>query len=168
MYFLIISLGLLLAMRGAKPAPIHRPGDGFRRAGKEALDFFLTTSLVLGVGALAETFGKTQAGAREYSLLIAGLMAYLLSRHQKKTDVFFLSVLVSVFLISSRQFGFMKGIYLAGGVSAGILLFQICFLGLRYKLLFSRIPASVKGWPVLCLLAGFISMILWGLRGLAF
>ena len=166
MYFLIITFGFLLAMRGARPAPLQKPVEGLRRVGREGVDFFLTTSLILTLWVLALAVEKIQAGAREYEVLGLGMAAYLFSRYQKKTDVFFLCVLASAFMISSKQHDLLGEIFLAGGVSAGIALFQVCFLGLRYKLLFSRVPASMKGWPILCLLAGFISLVLWSLPGL--
>ena len=168
MYFLIITFGFLLAMRGARPAPLQKPVEGLKRIGLEAMDFFLTTSLVLALGMFAAAFEKIQTGVQEYAILGFGITAYLLSRYQKKNDVFFLSVTASVFMISSRQHDLPQGILLAWAVSAGLALFQICFLGLRYKLLFSHLPASVKGWPSLCLLAGFVSIVLWGLGNLVF
>ncbi len=168
MYFLIISFGFLLAMRGAKPAPLQRPVEGLKRIGREAVDFFLMASLILTLWAFAAAFEKIQAGVQGYEVLGFGIAAYLLSRYQKKTDVFFLSVIACVFMISSRQHDLSRGILLAGVVSGGIALFQACFLGLRYKLLFSRAPVSVRGWPSLCLLAGFISLVLWSLGGLVF
>ena len=168
MYFLIITFGFLLAMRGARPAPLQRPGEGLRRIGREAADFFVTASLILVLWAFAMMFKEIRTSAQEYAILGFGVTAYLLSRYQKKTNVFFLSVLASVFMISSKQHGLWHGVFLAACVSAGIALFQTCFLGLRYKLLFSNVPVSVKGWPSLCLLAGFISIVLWGLRSLIF
>jgi hypothetical protein len=168
MYFLIIALGFLLTMRGARPAPLQKPIEGLKRVGREAADFFLTASLILTLWAFAAGFQGIRTNIPEYAILGPGVAAYLLSRHQKKTDVFFLSVTAGVFMIGSKQCGLLQGLLLACIVSAGIALFQACFLGLRHRLLFSFVPASVKGWPILCLLAGFISMVLWGLRGLAF
>ncbi|MDD5225712.1 MAG: hypothetical protein PHV97_00830 [Candidatus Omnitrophica bacterium] len=130
MYFLIITLGFVLAMRGAKPAPMQNPGEGLRRICREAADFFLTTSLILTLETLAEAFEITQGVAREYTILGLGLAAYLLSRYQKKTDAFFLCILASVFMISSKQNDLEREIFWAGVVSAGIALFQACFLGL--------------------------------------
>jgi len=168
MYFLIIAFGFLLAMRGANSAPLQKPAERLKRTWREAMDFFLTTSLTLVFWELATTFEKSQPGAREYAILGPGIVVFLLSRYQKKTDVFFLSVVAGIFMISSKQHGVLQGILLAWVVSAGIALFQTCFLGLRYKLLFSRVPAPMKGWPILCLLAGFISVVLWSLGGLVF
>ena len=168
MYFLIITFGFLLAMRGARPAPLRRPVEGLKRIGREAMDFFLTTGLILALWALATAFEKIHAGTREYAVLGPGIAAYLLSCYQKKTDVFFLSVIACVFMISSTQHNLLQGILLAWVVSAGIALFRACFLGLRYKLLFSHVPDSMKGWPSLCLLAGFISVVLWGFGNLVF
>jgi len=166
MFFLIITFGFLLAMRGARPAPLQRPVEGFKRVWREAIDFFLTTSLILVFWTLITTVKEIQPFVREYTILSFGIAAYLLSRYQKKTDVFFLSVIASVFMIASEQYALLQEILLAGTVSAGIALFQTCFLGLRYKLLFSPVPVPVKGWPILCLLAGFISAVLWSLKSL--
>jgi hypothetical protein len=168
MYFLIISFGFLLAMRGARPAPLQKPGEGLRRIWREAADFFLTASLALTLWALALVFEKTGKGLQEYALLGLGIAAYLISRYQGKTDVFLLSVIASVFMIHLEQDTLPHEIFLAGVVSVGMALFQSSFLGLRYKLLFSRIPISMKGWPGLCLLAGFISLVLQSLWDLVF
>ena len=168
MYFLIITLGFLLAMRGARPALLQKPGEGLKRVWREGIDFFLTTSLIVALWALAAVSEKIQAMGQEYAILGSGLAAYFLSRYQKKTDVFFLSIFAGVFMISTRQHDFWQGIMLAGLLSAGIVIFQTCFLGLRYRLLFSPVPSSMKGWPNLCLLAGFISLVLWSLKSLVF
>jgi len=168
MYFLIITFGFLLAMRGARSAPLQKPVEGLKRIGLEAMDLFLTVSLILALWAFVATLEKIQPVVRDFSILGPGLAAFLLSRYQKKTDVFFLSVMASVFMINAEQYGPLQGILLAGVVSAGIALFQVCFLGLRYKLLFAHMPPSMRGWPSLCLLAGFIALILWSFGGLVF
>ena len=168
MYFLIITFGFLLAMRGTRPASLQRPAEGFRRIVRETIDLFLTMSLILALLAVAAGSEEVRTGVREYAVLGFGIAAYLLSRYQKKTDLFFFSVIAGIFMISSKQRNLSEEILLAGVVSAGIALFQACFLGLRYKLLFSSVPVSMKGWPSLCLLAGFISMVLWGLWNSAF
>lgn len=168
MYFLIITFGLLWAMRGGRSASLQNPAEGLKRIGRDTLDLFLTASLILTLGSFAGNFEMTPTGAREYAILSFGLIAYLLSRYQKKPDIFFFTVLASVFLIHSKQPGPAKGVWMALEMSLGIAIFQVCFLGLRYKLLFSRVPVSMKGWPVLCLLAGFISVVLWSFKGLVF
>lgn len=159
MYFLIIVFAFLLAMRGARPAPLQRPVEGLKCIGKEAADFFLTVSLILALWAFVLAFEKIQVSVREYTILGFGITAYLLSLYQKKREVFFLTVFASVFMISSRQQDLLQEIGLTWIVSVGIALFQACFLGLRHRLLFSRVPAAMKGWPILCLLAGFIAVI---------
>ncbi|MFH1208890.1 MAG: hypothetical protein V1673_04970 [Candidatus Omnitrophota bacterium] len=45
MYFLIITFGFLLAMRGARHTPLQRPVEGLRRIVREAADLFLTMEL---------------------------------------------------------------------------------------------------------------------------
>ena len=163
MYFLIIAFGFMLAMRGTRPAPLQKPAEGLVLTWREAADLLLTINIMLVLWAAAVAFEKTQAAAREYALLGFGIAAYLLSRYQKKTDVFFLAVLAIVFMIHSRQADLWHGLSLTWAVSVGIAVFQTCFLGLRYKLLFSRVPASMKGWPILCLLAACIAIVLRGL-----
>lgn len=168
MYFWIIAFGFLLAMRGAQPAPLQRPLEGLKNIGRENKDLFFTLSLILAIWTFVSGFEKIQIAVREYAILGFGLMAYPLSRYQKKGDVFFLSVLAGAFMISFKQSDLSQRVLWAGAVSAGIALFQVGFLGLRHRLLFSRIPVPAKGWPLLCLLAGFISMALWGLGRLVF
>jgi hypothetical protein len=168
MCFLIIPFAFLLAMRGTRPAPLQKPVQGLERVWREAVDFFLTASLVLALWTFAGAVERIPPGVREHAILGFGITAYLVSHYQKKTDVFFLSVLASVFMISSKQHNLSHEILLAGIVSAAIAVFQTCFLGLRYKLLFSNVPPSMKGWPILCLLAGWIALVLRGLGGLVF
>ncbi len=168
MYSLIIAFGFLLAMRGAKPASLHRPAEGLLRIWREASDLLLTVDLALMLLAISLLFRGTRPFAQEYAVLGAGLIVYGASRFQKKTDVFFLSAAAITFVIYSRQYDPLHGLAMAGSVSVGIGLFQTCFWGLRYRLLFSRVPASMEGWPVLCLLAGFISIALWGFGRLIF
>jgi Na+-translocating ferredoxin:NAD+ oxidoreductase RnfA subunit len=168
MYFLIITFGLMLAMRGSRPARLEKPGEGGVRVLRGAADFFLTVSLTLALWTVLVACEATQTTAREYAILGFGIFNYLLSRYQKKTEVFFLAAATVSFVISVKQADLLNGLSLAWAVSAGMALFQTCFLGLRYKLLFSRVPPSIKGWPVLCLLAAFISLTLWSLGRLVF
>ena len=44
MYFLIITFGFLLAMRGGRHAPLQRPLEGLRHIVREGADLFFTTS----------------------------------------------------------------------------------------------------------------------------
>lgn len=168
MFFLIITFGFLLAVRGARPAPLQKPSEGLRRVWRESADLFLTLSLLLASWTALASFEKTQFFAREYTILGLGLFAYGLARYQKKTDVFFLAATVMTFAVILKQDGLLNALSLAWIVSVGIAIFQGCFLGLRYKLLFSQVPDSMRGWPILCLLAGFISMALWGVGRLVF
>jgi len=168
MYSLIILAGFLLAMRGARPAPLQKPGQGLLRIWREAADLLLTVDLALMLLAALLLFKETRPFAQEYGLLSAGLIVYLTARYQRKTDVFLLSAIVIIFWIYTKQYDPIHGLAMAGTVSVGIGLFQTCFLGLRYRLLFSRLPVSMKGWPVLSLLAGSISIALWGLGRLIF
>lgn len=168
MYFLIITLGFLLAMRGSRPAPLQRPAEGLERVWREAADLFLTTGLVLTLESAVVVLEMLRVPANEYKILTLGIATYLLSRYQKKTDVFFLVTVAIVFLISSRQSDLLHGLSLAWAACVGIALFQTGFLGLRYKLLFSRTPGAMKGWPLLCLLAAFLSVLFGGIGHLVF
>ena len=96
MYFLIITFGLILAMRGSRPARIDRPSEGIVRVWCEATDFFLTVSLSLALLAAARIYKSTHTAVEEYALLGLGVVVYLLSRYQKKTEVFSLAAMVVV------------------------------------------------------------------------
>ena len=168
MYFLIITFGLMLAMRGARPPKIDKPDQGISGVWREANDFFLTVSLVLTLLAVAMACEATRLAAEEYAFLGLGLISYLLSRYQKKTEVFSLTAAVVAFMISVKRADLLTWLSFAWAVSFGFALFQSCFLGLRYKMLFSRVPPSVKGWPSLCILAAFISLVLGSLGRLVF
>ncbi len=168
MYFLIIAFGFLLAVRGANPAPLQDPKEGLRRVWREAADFFLTTALLVALWIVWASAGKAQTLAREYAFLGIGAASYLLARYQKKTALFFLCTAVTAFAVLSRQEGFLTSLSWVWAISFGIAFFQACFLGLRYQLLLSKAPPSMKGWPLLCLLAGFISIALWGVARLVF
>ncbi len=168
MYSLIIALGFILALRGGRPAPLERPLEGLARVWLDAADLFLTTGLILALEAMALALDGSREFAREYALLGFGLGAYLLSRYQKKTDAFFLAAAVIVFTIHERQNDLLSALSLAWVTSAGIGIFQTGFLGLRYRLLFSRVPVSARGWPALCLLAGCLSAVLWSAGRLIF
>jgi hypothetical protein len=168
MYFWIIAFGFLLAVRGARPSPLQKPLEGLKQISHENKDLFFTMGLILALWAFASEFEMSQGSVRGNAILTTGLAAYLLSRYQKKGEVFFLSAFTGAFMISQKQSDLFQGLIWAGAVSSGIVLFQAGFLGLRHRLLFSRVPSSMKGWPALCLLAGAISIALGGLARWAF
>ncbi len=168
MYFLIIPLGFVLALRGGRSVPLQRPVEGLTRVWREAADLFLTTSLILTLGVVVLAWEPCRGVAGEYTILGLGVVAYALARYQKKSDVFFLVSMLIAFMIHSRPVDLLSGLSLAWAVSVGIAIFQTCFLGLRYRLLFSNVPAAVKGWPMFCLLAGFLSVVLWSVGRLIF
>jgi len=159
MLLVILSFGFLLVMRGTRGLSPQRPVEGLVRIWHEAADLFLTVALILTLEEFAVTAGTPRSVAREYSVLAPGIAAYLLSRYQKKADTFFLAALAIVFTIHACQADLMHGLSLAWAVAMGIAVFQTGLLGLRYRLLFSPVPAAVKGWPVLCLLAAFLALI---------
>jgi Na+-translocating ferredoxin:NAD+ oxidoreductase RnfA subunit len=162
-YFLIIMFGFLFSIRGVRGLDPQSPAPGFFRLWREAADFLLTLSLLLAVLTLGLSADVTRPFVREYALLVVGLPAYLLTRYQGKNDIFFLSVSVLAFMIVSVQDDLMNGLSWAWVLGSGIVLFQVVFFGLRFKLLFSKVPQSIKGWPILCLLASFIALALWAL-----
>ena len=117
MYTLIILAGFLLAMRGARPAPLQKPGQGLLKIWREAADLLLTVDLTLMFLAALLLFKETRPFAQEYSLLGAGLIVYLTARYQKKTDTFLLSAIVIVFWIYTRQYDPVHGLAMAGIIS---------------------------------------------------
>lgn len=159
---LIMTFGLLLAVRGQQNAFSQRRHPNFLRVWSETIDFSLSISLLLALYAGALSFPNAQSPVQSYSLLFFGLLSFCLSRYQKKTDIFFFSITVIGFFISLVSSHFFQGLSFAWAVGIGIGFFRMCFLGLQYKLLFSRVPGSTQGWITLFLLAAVLSLILQG------
>lgn len=168
MSFLIIAFGFLLALRGMRPASLQKPFEGLVCLWREAADLFLTVLLILAMEAFALAAGGSWGLVQDYAVLVSGLVAWLLSRYQKKTDVFFLAVVGILFMIRMKNADLFLGFSLAWALVMGIALFQTFFLGLRHRLLFARLPGSMKGWPLLCLLAASLSMLLGGVVSVVF
>lgn len=161
-YTLIIVAGFLFALRGSRQAFSQRPIPSFFWIWREATDLFLTLGLIAALFAVAGSFVGCRSFVREYAILLTGGAAYLLTRYQKRSDFFFLFVTVLASLVFPFREDLLYNLSWAWSVSVGVALFQTGFLGLRYKLLFSSVPEPVKGWPVFCLLASFVSLALWG------
>ena len=168
MYPTIIALSFIMALRGTRPAALQRPLEGLRRVWRDAIDLFLTLSLILVLAAGAAALYSTRVTGVEYEFLGFSAAAYLLSRYQKKTDIFFLVATLIAFTIHGKKSDLLSGLSLAWAVSVCSGFFQTGLLGLRYRLLFSGVPASMRGWPMLCLLAGFLSVVLWSVAKLVF
>ncbi len=159
MLLVILSFGFLLALRGTRALSLQRPVEGLIRIWREAADLFVTAALVVTLEALLAATQEAAWVARDYAVLISGVAAFLLARYQKKTDAFFLTAFVLAFLGRSLAPGLLAGCSWLGTVVFGIAAFQTGLLGLRYRLLFSGVPAQVKGWPVLCLLAALLALV---------
>ncbi len=168
MYPTIIALSFIMALRGTRPAALQRPLEGLRRVWREAIDLLLTLSLILVLAAWASALDSTRANGVEYEFLGFAAVAYLLSRYQKKSDIFFLVATLIAFAIHGKKSDLLASLSLAWAVSVCSGFFQTGLLGLRYRLLFSGVPASIRGWPILCFLAGFLSVILWSAARLVF
>lgn len=167
-WMLMISLGFLLAVRGSKEGALQRPAEGLSRIWREAADLLATIALIVTVEAWVSAAQGGALVTRDYAVLLPGLMAYLLARYQKKTDVFFLAATVVAFMVRSCQRDLAHGLSLAWAIAFGVAVFQTGLLGLRYRLLFVRMPTSVKGWPSLCLLAAFLALVLGAAAGMLF
>ena len=162
-YTLVIMFGFLWTLRGSRYAFSQKPIPSFFWIWREATDLFLTLALIAALFALASSFDGCRGFVQEYPILLTGAAAYLLARYQRKPDLFFLLATVASGTAFSAGTGMFYNLSWAWAVSFGIALFQTCFLGLRHKLLFSNVPEAVRGWPVFCLLASFVSLALWGI-----
>ncbi len=162
-YSLIIVAGFLFAIRGSRQAFSQRPVPSFFWIWREATDLFLTLGLIAALFTVTASFAGCRGFVREYAVLLTGATAYLLTRYQKKSDFFFFFVIALASTPLSVREDFFYNLSWVWVASVGVALFQTGFLGLRYKLLFSSVPEPVKGWPVFCLLAAFVSLALWGL-----
>lgn len=160
---LVAGLGFLLAVRGKKNVSLQKRHPDLSGACRETVDLSLTMSLMFVLYEWGAGFQGAQGFIREFSFLFLGLAGYGLSQYQKKTDLFFLTACALVFYINAGDQDFYKKLLWLWTVGAGIGFFQACFLGLQYKLLFSRVPHSVQGWPVFCLLAAAIALVFKGI-----
>ncbi|HNX69196.1 MAG TPA: hypothetical protein PLL75_02365 [Candidatus Omnitrophota bacterium] len=167
-FSMITVFGFLLAIRGQKSALLARHRPDFFGVWREALDRFLTAGILLALYALALAFDATRPLARENGILFFGVFGYVLSRYQGKTDIFFLTAALLAFLVSQHSADLRQGLGEVFVIVAGIGGFQAALLGLRYRLFFSKVPASVRGWPVICLLASFVSLALWAIAARVF
>lgn len=167
-YSLIIAFGLLFAIRGVKSLTLQYPEKTLPEVWRQAVDFCLTLWFILLYFEAMLNIVLIRAWVQDHALILIGFLAYVFSKYQKKSDIFFLSISVLIFLIHREQANLPQGLFMATVVSVGIALFRTCFLGLRYKLLFSKVPKSMRGWPILFLLASFLSLALWKIGALVF
>ncbi|MBU9888344.1 MAG: hypothetical protein KTQ49_00560 [Candidatus Omnitrophica bacterium] len=156
----ILIVGFLLAIRGSQQSFSRQPVPSFFRIWREATDLFLTLGLVASLFAAASSYEEAAALIQRNSFLGVGVTVYLLTRYQKKTDTFFIvATLLAIPGVTVRE-GPLYALSWAWAASVGVALFQTAFLGLRHKLLFSDVPGPVRGWPLMCLLASFICLLL--------
>ena len=167
-YLLILTAGFLFAIRGSRQVFLQRPFPSLFGIWREATVLFLTLALLAAFFALAASVAAWRSFVQDHDLLFAGAAAFLLTRYHGKSDFFFL--MVTVLAVSGFSSGedFFYNLSWAWAAGAGIALFQTGFLGLKHKLLFSNVPEPLKGWPVFCLLAAFVSLLLWEFAGCVF
>lgn len=164
----IIAFGFLFSIRETKDLLLKKPIDNLLQIVRDTIRFWMALCFIVMFFEAAATFPATRAWIENDHLLLMGALAYLLSKLLKKTDVFFLSLTTAAFFILSEQGSEWKSFLSVCQIAFGIGFFQICFLGMRYRLLFSKVPMAMKGWPLLCLLAFFISLTFWGLHQYVF
>jgi len=85
-------------------------------------------------------------------------------------DLFFISanciILASGLLNTGYGFNFVNSMAHSTGIAFGYVLAIILFSGLREKIEIAPVPEALKGYPVSFVLAGLMSMVFLGFRGL--
>ncbi len=94
------------------------------------------------------------------------LSAYVISRFRKRSNLFFLCVF-SITLAATHPSAelsnleqFLLGVFL----SAGIVIFEWIFVGLKDKLTFSQTPKLLEDLPIYLIVASLLSLVLWGVQ----
>lgn len=159
--FLMIAFGVLLSIRESRSLWIKKPAQSLSHIWQSMGEFFLALSFMTIFFTAPTIFSQTPWLVQKDSLVLIGVLSYAFSNLYKKGDVFFLVLTLAVFLVLLQQDDLSGRLLLCLKLYLGIGFFQTCFLGLRHRLLFSNLPVSMQGWPVLCLLASFISLVMW-------
>jgi hypothetical protein len=166
-FWIVMAFGFLFSLRAV------RAGAGEKRTGlsqgalwHDAADLAVSLLFLVVLYDLGAAWEKAAAWLPDFGFLGLWGGAYLIGRYQKKPDIFFVSLAVFAYAIVTA---FLRTeIHIALALPLGIFIFQVFFKGLKYALLFSRVPEPVKGWPILCLTAFCITVILSGALALFF
>lgn len=168
-YWIITGFGFLFSLRTARTGTAEKKTDLFLRSlACDALDLCLSLLLLVTLYDLGQIWGGTLMGPQDMGFLAIWAAAFLIGRYQKKQELFFISlaVIASLIVSATRQWSVQLELILV--LVFGIFAFQVAFKGLKHALLFSRVPESMKGWPVLCLLAFCVTVVLGGFISLIF
>lgn len=162
-FWIVAAFGFLFSLRVAR-AGKNEQKTSLSPAGlwRDAIDLVLSLFLVVVLYDLSASWEKAAAWLPDFGFLGLWGAAYFIGRYQKKPDLFFISLAILACVIVTVSRRVENHFTLAIGLTLGIFVFQFMFKGLKYALLFSRLPPPVKGWPVLCLVAFCITVILSG------
>ncbi|HQB93721.1 MAG TPA: hypothetical protein PK997_00765 [Candidatus Omnitrophota bacterium] len=166
--WVIAGAGFLFAVRG-RHAFLPRESVSPELSGvwREMLDLFLTVALSLTIFNALLLWDRTAVAVRGADFLVLWCFAFLAGRYQKKDGVFHLTAaVIALAVLEAKDLALQLS--LAGAVVGGLFLFLTAFAGLRYAVRFSKIPETVRGWPLLCLLAFCIMTILGGILSYIF
>lgn len=160
-YWVITGFGFLFSLRAVRARAGEKRTDlSLRNLWRDALDLFVSLLFLVTLYDAGMAWERSAYWFREYDVMIFWIAAYLTGKYQKKSELFFLSLAVVAFMIVAFPQPWGAQFFLCMAVTVGIFIFQALFKGLKYALIFTRTPETMKGWPVLCLLAFCLTIIL--------
>jgi len=168
-YWVIIAFGLLFSLRAVRTrGDEKRAGLFLQGLWRDALDLFLSILLLVTLYDLGAAWGKFSGDFRDLDFLILGAAAYFVGSYQKRSELFSFSCAALAYAVGAAYQDWPAQCALALALVSGIFAFQMFFKGMKYAIQFTNVPGTMKGWPVLCLIAFCIAVVLSGIATLVF
>ena len=169
LYFAVcLSLLLVLQNEGDKPKGVlskAAAADALRRS----LELFGTVILPLSLYGLTRFFWVSLPGGKNPAVLVLFPCLFLVSRLQKKSDLFFAASYALCVSVAVRPGGssFWSGAVPTFQVCTAMALFQFLFLGVKQRMGFSPMPKSLQGFPSSLIAASLLALVLSAFRSAA-
>jgi electron transport complex protein RnfA len=77
------------------------------------------------------------------------------------------TILGVAIMVIQKDFNLLQSVVFAFSTAIGFALAMVLFAGIREQLVFSKIPAGMKGTPIALLVAGLLAMAFMGFSGIA-
>ncbi|HPW76681.1 MAG TPA: hypothetical protein PLK73_01935 [Candidatus Omnitrophota bacterium] len=161
--WVIAIFGFLLSIRGEQ-----KRGFSLVAIWRETLDLFLTQILAVTLYHSFLRWSTATSVIEEFGFLILWTLIYLIAKYQKKPDLFLITAVLITHAVVQVCEGWLIQSSLLLVIASGLFIFQAAVKGLRRAILFSGIPPAMKGWPVLCLIAFCISVVMSGILDILF
>ncbi len=165
---IVFAFAFLFLLRGGYRLAAENPQKTAALLIKKNTDLFFTTLVAAAVFDVLKIAGEIYAWLLSVEIFLPFIVIYVLASYQKKSALFFLISAGLFFYGAKSESDFLIQIVLVFLSIFFMTVFQIVFIGLKYRLLFLSIPKRSDGWPALCLLAAGIAVVFESLRQLIF